>query len=160
MPKLTLRLQHWQSDALTTRLGLIYLNKITRIAHQVLQFLVNLIHISSENLQMLLKSVNVRTLTIYQFQLGLVLRQESDRHPTRKLVPDPDQHQCVIDAPVLRIGDIWIWIRIRGSIPPNNRSGPRSSYFRHWPSIYFFYFLFCLLLFEATLTSFFKEKKS
>ncbi len=66
--------------------------------------------------------------------------------------------------PVLRIHDILLWIRIwiRGSMPLTNGSG--SCYFRHWSSrcqqkIVFFKFS-CLLLFEGTFTSFFKDKKS
>ncbi len=37
---------------------------------------------------------------------------------------------------VLRIHDILVWIRIRGSMPLTNGSGcgSGSSYFRHWPS--------------------------
>jgi hypothetical protein len=37
---------------------------------------------------------------------------------------------------VLQIHDILVWIRIRirGSMPLNNRSGSGSCYFRHWPS--------------------------
>ncbi len=52
-------------------------------------------------------------------------------------------------------------IRIRGSMPLTNGSGFGSCYFRHWPSrrqqkTKFF----CLLFFEVTFTSFFKDKKS
>ncbi len=75
-------------------------------------------------------------------------------------------------TPVLRIHDILVWIRIRiwirGSMPLTNGSGCGSG------SCYFFviilsdankkqYFLnkfFCLLLFEGTFASFFKDKKS
>ncbi len=67
---------------------------------------------------------------------------------------------------VLRIHDILVWIRIRiqirGSMPLTNGSG--SCYFRHWPSRcqqktnFYFLFLICLLLFEGTFTSFFKDK--
>ncbi len=71
---------------------------------------------------------------------------------------------------VLRIHDSLVWIRIQihGSMPLTNGSGSGfgSSYFRHWPSQdankknFFFFKFFCLLLFEGTLTSFFKDKKS
>ncbi len=58
---------------------------------------------------------------------------------------------------------ILVRIRIRGSVPLANGSG--SWYFRQWPSrwqlkINFFPTFFCLLLFEATFTSFFIGKKS
>ncbi len=66
---------------------------------------------------------------------------------------------------VLRIHDILGWIRIRilGSMPLTNGSG--SCYIRHWPSrcqqkTNFWTQFFCLLLFEATFISFFKDKKS
>jgi hypothetical protein len=66
---------------------------------------------------------------------------------------------------VLQIHDIlgWIRIRIRGSMPLTNGSG--SCYFRQWPSrcqqeTNFFSQFFCLLLFECTFTSLFKDKKS
>jgi hypothetical protein len=75
--------------------------------------------------------------------------------------------------PVLRIHDILVWIRIRiwirGSIPLTNGSGSGcgsgSFYFHHWPprsqqKTNFFYKFFCILLFEGTFTSFFKDKKS
>ncbi len=67
-------------------------------------------------------------------------------------------------VPVLRIHDILVWIRIRGSTPLTNGSG--SFYFHHWPSrcqqkIFFFkQVFFCILLFKGTFTSFFKDKKS
>jgi hypothetical protein len=64
---------------------------------------------------------------------------------------------------MLRILDILVWIRIRGSIPLTNGSGS-------------FFFIIdlqdannklilkkkfsCILLFDGTLTSFFKDKKS
>ncbi len=35
---------------------------------------------------------------------------------------------------VLRIHDILVWIRIRGSMPLTNGFGSGSCYFRHWPS--------------------------
>jgi hypothetical protein len=73
--------------------------------------------------------------------------------------------------PVFRIHDIlvWIWIRIRGSMPLTNGSGLGS-----WIRILLFSSLtfkmpakkliltqfFCLLLFEGTFTLFFKDKKS
>ncbi len=63
---------------------------------------------------------------------------------------------------VLRIHEIWVSIRIRGSIPLAN--GSETCYFRQWLSrrqqIFFFLNLFCLLLFEGQLTSFFIDKKS
>jgi hypothetical protein len=61
--------------------------------------------------------------------------------------------------PVLQIHDILVWIRIRirGSMPLTNGSGSGSCFFfRHEPRQKFF----CLLLFEGTFTSFFKDKKS
>jgi hypothetical protein len=65
--------------------------------------------------------------------------------------------------PMLRIHEILGWIWIRGSLPLTNRSG--SCYFRHRPSrcqqkTNFLFYCFCLLLFEGTFTSFFKDKKS
>ena len=68
---------------------------------------------------------------------------------------------CV--SPVFRIHDILVWIRIRGSMPLTNGSG--SCYFRHRPSrcqqkTNFLFYFFCLLLFEDTFTSFFKDKMS
>ncbi len=51
---------------------------------------------------------------------------------------------------VLRIHDILVRIRIRGSIPLTN-----GSYFRQWPSR-----RQQLLIFEGTFTSFFIDKKS
>ncbi len=69
---------------------------------------------------------------------------------------------------VLRIHDIlvWIWIRIRGSMPLTDGSGCGSLSFHHWPSrcqqkkLFILKKFFCILLFEGTLTSFFKHKKS
>ncbi len=69
---------------------------------------------------------------------------------------------------LFRIHDILVWIRIRihRSMPLTNGSGCGSGtcYFRHWPSrgqqktnLKKF---FCLLLFEGTFTSFFKDKNS
>ncbi len=52
-----------------------------------------------------------------------------------------------VNEPVLRILDILVRIRIRGSVPLTNGSGFGFSMF------------FCLLLFEATFTSFFEDKK-
>ncbi len=51
-----------------------------------------------------------------------------------KSVPDP-WHFGVDPDP--RIHDIFVWIRIRGSMPLTNGSefGSRSCYFRHWPSV-------------------------
>jgi hypothetical protein len=67
--------------------------------------------------------------------------------------------------PVFQIHDIlvWIWIRIRGSMPLTNGSG--SSYFRHWLSRRqqknnFQKKFLCLLLCEGTFTLFFKDEKS
>jgi hypothetical protein len=59
---------------------------------------------------------------------------------------------------VLRIRDILVRIRIRGSVPLTNGSG--SCYFREWTSrrqqnI----ILFSLLFFEGTFSSFFKDKR-
>ncbi len=59
-------------------------------------------------------------------------------------------------------------IRIRESVPLTNGSGSGSCYFRPWPSRLpkkfrknlFFPKFFCLLLFEDTFTSFFRDKKS
>ncbi len=64
---------------------------------------------------------------------------------------------------MLRIHDILVRVRIRGSIPMTNGYG--SCYFHQWPSrsqqkIIFFSTFSCLLLFEGTFTSFFKDKKS
>jgi hypothetical protein len=58
--------------------------------------------------------------------------------------------------PVLRIHEILVRIRIRGSIPLTNGSVSGSCYFRQWPSrrqqkIIFLKFI-CLLLFEGTFT--------
>ncbi len=49
---------------------------------------------------------------------------------------------------MLQIRDILVRIRIRGSLPLANGSGSGSGSF------------FCLLLFQATFASFFKDKKS
>ncbi len=64
---------------------------------------------------------------------------------------------------VLRIHDILVWIRIRGSMPMTCGSG--SCYFHHWPSkrqqkTNFNKKFFCILLFEGTFTSIFEDKKS
>jgi hypothetical protein len=42
----------------------------------------------------------------------------------------------IASAAVLRIHDILVWIRIRGSMPPTNGSGfgSGSFYYHHWPS--------------------------
>ncbi len=76
------------------------------------------------------------------------------------------QHS-VLWIPVLRIHDIlgWIRIRIRGCMPLTNGSGSGSFYLRHWPSRWqqktnFFTQFFLLMSFEATFTSFFKDKSS
>jgi hypothetical protein len=63
---------------------------------------------------------------------------------------------------VLQIHDILVWIRIRGSMPLSNGSG--SFYFHHRPprcqqKTNFFIKFFCILLFESTYTSFFKDTK-
>jgi hypothetical protein len=73
-------------------------------------------------------------------------------------------------GPVFRIHDILVWIRIRGSMPLTNGSG-----FGTWirsldpdPAIFvidlqdaskklIFNSFFCLLLFDCTFTSFFKD---
>jgi hypothetical protein len=66
---------------------------------------------------------------------------------------------------VLRIRDILVRIRIRESVSLTNRSGPRLQI------LLFFVInlhdadqktkkIFCLLLFEGTFTTFFKDKKS
>ncbi len=64
---------------------------------------------------------------------------------------------------MFRIHDILVWFR-PGSMPLTNGSGSGSCYLRHWPSrcqqkANFFKTVFCLLLFEVTYTSFFKDKK-
>ncbi len=75
-----------------------------------------------------------------------------------------------IPKAVFRIHEIlgWIRIRIRGSMPLTSGSGSGfgsgSCYFRTWPSrcqqkTNFWLNFFCLLLFEGTFTSFFKDKK-
>ncbi len=71
----------------------------------------------------------------------------------------------VCSEPVFRIHDILGWIRIRGSMPLTNGSGSRSCFFRHGPSrcqqkTNFWHYFFCILLFEGTFTSLFKDKKS
>ncbi len=66
--------------------------------------------------------------------------------------------------PVLRIYDILVWIRfrirIRGSMPITNGSGfgTGSFYFHHWPTKNSFKKkIFCILLFEDTITLVFKD---
>jgi hypothetical protein len=77
----------------------------------------------------------------------------------------------VLSLPVLRIHDILVWIRTRiwicGSMPLTYGSGfgSGSCYFRHWltrsrQKTNFKKKFFCLLLFEGTFASFFKDKKS
>ncbi len=39
-----------------------------------------------------------------------------------------------LSLPELRIHDIFVWIRIRGSMPLTNESGSGSFYFYHWPT--------------------------
>ncbi len=58
----------------------------------------------------------------------------------------------------MRIHDILVWIRIRGSMPLTNGSGSGSPD----PSIFIIdlLYIFCILLFEVAFTSFFKDKKS
>ncbi len=65
-----------------------------------------------------------------------------------------------IGREVLRIHEIFvfIWIRVRGSLPLTNGSGSGSCYFRQWPSKRLFSMFFCLLLFEGTLHHFSKIK--
>ncbi len=97
----------------------------------------------------------VRSSSVYSFPLRLLLLLLSGSGIRR--LHDP---QC---KPVLRIHDIFVWIRIR--IPLTNGSGRGSCYFRHWPSrcqqkTNFKKKFFYLLLFEGTFTSFFKDKKS
>ncbi len=63
---------------------------------------------------------------------------------------------------MLRIHEILVGIRIRRSMPLTN--GSESCYFRHWPSkcqqkTNLTKKFFCLLHFEGTFTSFFKDKK-
>ncbi len=63
---------------------------------------------------------------------------------------------------MLQIHDmlVWIRIRIRGFMPLTNGSGSGSCYFRHWSlrcQLKTYYF-FCLLLFEGTFKTFFKDK--
>ncbi len=67
---------------------------------------------------------------------------------------------------MLRISDILVRIRIRGSVPLTNGSGSGfgpcnfRQRFSTWQlKTIFFYVFFCLLLFEATFTrtSFFKD---
>ncbi len=56
--------------------------------------------------------------------------------------------------PVLRIRDILVRIRIRGSVPLTN--GSRSSYFRQWRQQNFFFSnFFCFSLLEGAFSSFF-----
>ncbi len=43
-------------------------------------------------------------------------------------------HILPIFSSVFRIHDIFVGIRIRGSMPLTNGSGSGSCYFRHWPS--------------------------
>ncbi len=69
-------------------------------------------------------------------------RQETGHHMRRherlsqgdRPEESQNQHQECWYAlcPVLRIHDILVWIRIRGSMPLTNGSG--SCYFLHWPS--------------------------
>jgi hypothetical protein len=65
---------------------------------------------------------------------------------------------------VFRNRDLLVRIRIRGSVPLTNGSGPESCFFR--PSVTFktptksFFSSFLLLHFEGTFTSFIKDKKT
>ena len=73
---------------------------------------------------------------------------------------------------VLRIHDILVWIRIRGSMPLTNSPGSRSwiQILDPAPAIFvidlqdankkliFIFYFICLLLFEDTFTSFCKDK--
>ncbi len=60
--------------------------------------------------------------------------------------------EIIANLAVFRIHDIleWIRIRIRGSIALKNGSGSWTIFLKHF---------FCLLLFEGTFTSFFKDKQ-
>ncbi len=71
----------------------------------------------------------------------------------------PFLHVEGLRIPVLLIHDImvWIWIQNRGYMPLINRSGFRILFFS---SLTFKKKFFCLLLFEGTFTSLFKDKKS
>jgi hypothetical protein len=65
----------------------------------------------------------------------------------------------------LQIRDTVVRIRIRGSVPLTYGSGFGSCSFRQLPArcqqiIILFFYVFCLLLFEGTSTSVFKDKKS
>ncbi len=80
---------------------------------------------------------------------------------------DGMRQEPAIIPPVLRIHDILVWIRIRGSMPPTNGSGSRfgsgSCFFHHWPTRRRQKILkkfLCILIFECTFTSFVKDKKS
>jgi hypothetical protein len=64
----------------------------------------------------------------------------------------------IVHYPVLRIHEILVRIRIRGSIALTNGSGSRSCFFVS--DLQDVKKVFCLLLFEGTFTSFFKDKKS
>ncbi len=83
---------------------------------------------------------------------------------SRGLITKPVWPRSLNKKPVLRTHDILLRIRIRGSMLLTNGSGSGSCYFRHWPSIHQqktnLKKFFCLLLFEGTFTSFFKDKKS
>ncbi len=88
------------------------------------------------------------------------------------LTPSPLWSSWQLFNTVLRIHDILVWIRIRiwirGSMPLTNGSGSgfgSASCFCYWPSrrqqkTNLKKKFFCLLLFEGTFTSFFKDKKS
>ncbi len=91
------------------------------------------------------------------FLFGIVLGSDPEWYD-----PNPSGPETV-----LRIHDMLVWIWIRGFLPLTNESGfgSGSCYFRYWPlrrqqKTKFLNKIFCLLLFEGTFTSFFKEKKS
>ncbi len=88
---------------------------------------------------------------------------------TFRHVPPERQPKSLLPGQVLRIHDILVWIRIwiwiRRSMTLTSGSGSGSCFFRHWPSrrqqkTNLKKKFFCLLLFEGTFKSFFKDKKS
>ncbi len=112
----------------------------------------------------------VKRVVVYSGAWGLLLHQF---HLTSSTLSNKYRHtltfckSLVINIgrlAVLRIHAIlmWIRIRIRGSLPLTDGSGfgSRSFYFHHWPSRRPQKTNICILLFEGTFTSFFKDKKS